>query len=853
MRLGKRLSLANLLRRFHATHRPVTADVHPVGDRHARRSLQSLDRNMALPQLEELELLYDSLPVGIYIVDRRASYLYINHWLSTTVGVSREAFIGRSVQEETTAALAPLASMCQRVLDTGESICNQEISTPEFLNDALAFGQSSGTLPPCCLVNHHPLKTIDGIVWGVRCTVQDISDQKRCERDLAKANDRIHNVLENITCGFVSLDAEQRFSYINRRAAEKFSTSVEQMQGKLVEEFFPTTAGAEFQAKFNEARLCGKVTEFEAYHERLGASLECHCFPTDEGLSVFFVDTTQTRKTLQRLRKTESDYRRLAAVVEQCDDFVGICSPEGEPLYINQAGRQMLGLSPTQDIGKTHFLRYFAPEDHEVMTKTGIPELKKNGRWKGAVRFKNVHTGAYIPTYWNVFAIADPDGDLPEVWATVSPDLTEQKLMEQVLRDSEQRALQANVAKSEFLANMSHEIRTPMAAILGYADVLLEQCDSATTQECLMVIKKNGEHLLKLINDILDLSRIEAGRLTVDLQPCELPRLLADISVLMQVRAHEKSLDFDVSLENTVPRWVNTDLTRVRQILINLLGNAIKFTQHGQVKLLTRFLPDQQPPMIEFEVSDTGIGMTEDQQLRLFQPFCQGDSSVTRAFGGSGLGLAISKRLAEMLDGQIFLESQPGAGSRFRVRIPAYITENNFVQPDELETTKSTQLVNDHRELDCRVLVVDDRRDVRYISQHFLESAGAKVSTADNGQLALDAVHRAIAGHHPFDVILMDMQMPNIDGYQAASALRTAGVDQPIIALTANAMKGDRERCLLAGCDDYLSKPIQQTQLIEMVGRYTQDFNIEQLRLRRTQLLQEIANSPSAKRLEVCD
>ncbi len=439
-------------------------------------------------------------------------------------------------------------------------------------------------------------------------------------------------------------------------------------------------------------------------------------------------------------------------------------------------------------------------------------------------------------------------------------DITDRKRQEERLQQSEQAALAANQSKSEFLANMSHEIRTPMAAILGYADVLLGHLKDADNRNCVLVMKRNGQFLLELINDILDLSRIEAGKMDVEIESCDLVRLVSDLDSLMYVRAGEKQIDLNARFTTPVPAKLQTDPIRLRQVLINLLGNAIKFTETGSVRLEMAFRSGIRQDFrstnaastvetvdefrdefhdknwIEFSIIDTGIGMTPEQQNRLFKPFSQGDSSVTRQYGGSGLGLAISRRLIEMLGGSITVDSEPGKGSTFRVSIPvATIDNEELVQPKIEHRLASDDggLEKVPRTLDCRVLVVDDRRDVRHISQHFLEKAGAKVVTAEDGQQGINAALAARDSGEPFDLIVMDMQMPNVDGLQATAELRSAAVETPIIALTADAMKGDREKCVNGGCDDYLSKPIDQLLLVNMVARYTQDLTIDEIRTNR--------------------
>ncbi len=445
---------------------------------------------------------------------------------------------------------------------------------------------------------------------------------------------------------------------------------------------------------------------------------------------------------------------------------------------------------------------------------------------------KRIWLSSYFPLELSGMRTEEPVSAVSAIFQ----DITERKMQERRLIQSERAALAANQSKSEFLANMSHEIRTPMAAILGYADVLLGHLDDPDNRNCVLIIKRNGRYLLELINDILDLSRIEANKLDIDFEECNLLQLVADIRSLMFVRASEKNLLFETRFETPIMPTITTDAVRLRQVLINLLGNAIKFTESGSVVLSTSLrTSDQGIGSIEFAVSDTGIGISEEQQARLFKPFSQGDTSVTRRYGGSGLGLAISERLTKLLGGQLTAESELGIGSTFRVNLPVAIVDaTELIQPILSEDLPEQQVVStETRQLACRVLVVDDRRDVRHISQHFLEKAGATVSTAENGEQAVQAALHARNSGEPFDLIVMDMQMPKVDGLQATAQLRSAGIEWPIIALTADAMKGDRERCLSGGCDDYLSKPIDHSALVEMVGHYSHDVTLDGLRILR--------------------
>ncbi|HVP13551.1 MAG TPA: PocR ligand-binding domain-containing protein [Phycisphaerae bacterium] len=421
-------------------------------------------------------------------------------------------------------------------------------------------------------------------------------------------------------------------------------------------------------------------------------------------------------------------------------------------------------------------------------------------------------------------------------------DITERKRAEKELLDANrqmedataranQMAVQAELAscaKSEFLANMSHEIRTPMTAILGFADVILECGDLEKApperMEAARTIRRNGEYLLGLINDILDLSKIEAGKLAVERIVCSPSQILVEVESLIRVRSAAKGLEIKIEYESPIPEAIQSDPTRLRQILINLLGNAVKFTETGSIRLIARLAKDAAgEPALEFDIVDTGVGMTREQVERVFQPFSQADSSTTRKFGGSGLGLTISKRLAEALGGDVTLvETATGVGSRFRVTIATgplagvkmlkNPTPAAAPQPATPEESKAGASL-----LDCRILLAEDGPDNQRLIAHILKRAGAKVTMVENGKLAWEAALESHDAGEPFDAILMDMQMPVMDGYQATELLRRKGYTGCIIALTAHAMASDRERCLQTGCDDYVAKPIDWRGLLRTI------------------------------------
>ena len=403
------------------------------------------------------------------------------------------------------------------------------------------------------------------------------------------------------------------------------------------------------------------------------------------------------------------------------------------------------------------------------------------------------------------------------------------------LLQAKESAEHANHSKSEFLANMSHEIRTPLTAILGYADLLLDEELEPRHKESLDIIRRNGRYLLEVINDILDLSKIEADKLEIERLACSPIDVVEDVLTIMQVRADEKNLPLTFQISGAVPAIMNTDPTRLRQILINLLGNAIKFTSTGSVGVTLEMIdPESAEAALEFKVTDTGIGISPAQMGKLFRPFTQADGSTTRKYGGTGLGLAISKRLARMLGGTIHAESKLGEGTSFHLRIytgpldGVKMVDGKQQQarsPVQMSATASSPRLPT---LSGHILLAEDGLDNQRLIGLVLRKAGAEVTIVENGLLALQAATDSLSARQsrsddpqtPIDLILMDIQMPEMDGYMATRRLRQQGWTAPIIALTAHAMDGQRETCLAAGFDDYAVKPIDRRKLLEMLAHY---------------------------------
>ena len=552
------------------------------------------------------------------------------------------------------------------------------------------------------------------------------------------------------------------------------------------------------------------------------------------GSFCFMKDLTDRRRSAEQLRQSQE---LLASVLDSSLDGVIACRAvrdadtgrvvDFEFQLVNATAERMLGHPATVMVGR-RMLDLFPGnvetglfDKYAAVVNTGMPFDGER------------HYGLDGLSVWlNIVAVRLGTDGLAITFADVSAAkrAAAELAAAQQLDVARRAAEAASAAKGNFLANMSHEIRTPIAAIIGYADLLLDPArPEAARLNDLQSIRRNGRHLLGVVNDVLDASKIEAGGMTVERIEADLPRLAAEAASITRPAAIEHGLTLHVRFATPVPRVGLTDPLRLRQILINLLGNAIKFTRPGGTVTLAVGCdgPADADAVVRFEVTDTGVGMTAAQTGRLFQPFAQADASTTRQFGGTGLGLTISRRLARLLGGDVTVRSDPGRGSTFTLTVAV-----GPVRADQMvDGLSEAAAADDPPDVEdgappagglagVTVLLAEDGVDNREILTAYLRGAGADVQTVEDGRRAVDVASAAADAGRPFAVVLMDMQMPVLDGYAAASELRRLGYARPVLALTAHAMADDRAKCLAAGCDDYLTKPIDRQTLIAAVARY---------------------------------
>ncbi len=516
-------------------------------------------------------------------------------------------------------------------------------------------------------------------------------------------------------------------------------------------------------------------------------------------------DITEWHDTQEKLRESlqwkETIFHHNGAAIMVVDR-------DRQILEVNEEFTRIFGYSLTSVIGKPARMIFPDRDSYIEFGRIAYGRINAEGEVQLDWQFRS-KTGSLL---WCTVRGRYLDSANPRsgyVW--VATDITDRKKMEAELLRARTAAEEASRAKSRFLAHMSHEIRTPMNSILGFASLLLETDLTEEQRRFTNIIQQSGEALLSLINDILDLSRIEAGRLELSTEPFDLHELIHETTGLLSLKAKEKGVKLTVELDPRMPRFVTGDALRIRQVLLNLLSNAVKFTEKGSIQVRAVLLSTKaDEAVIRFEVIDTGIGIATGVLQKLFQPFMQADDSTTRRFGGTGLGLAISRELVQRMDGTIGAESRLSEGSTFWFEIPLR-TEQSF-QPQEKDLPEESSEFPP-----LRILLAEDSAENRLLAMLLLQKKGCTVVAADNG---LQAIEKLRNDH--FDLVLMDVQMPEMDGIEATKRIRAGDVpvaDIPIIAMTAQAMAGDKDRCLEAGMNDYVPKPLRANELYAVIHR----------------------------------
>lgn len=514
------------------------------------------------------------------------------------------------------------------------------------------------------------------------------------------------------------------------------------------------------------------------------------------------------------LTESESRFKQLANSMPQ---IVWTARPDGSVDWYNDWWYEYTGAERGSHWDDDHSPLH--PKDDQPARKRWQHSVKTGQVYEIHYRFRRGHDGQYRWHLGRAIPIRNLSGEIIK-WIGTNTDIHDQVQLAEDLKTAKSAAEEANRLKSSFLANMSHEIRTPLTAITGFSQLLREGDFSIEEQDAyLYAIDRNGQQLLRIIDDILDISKVEAGKMTIERIEVPLLEVLNDVGELLALKAKANGINHSVGFVGSVPETVSSDPTRLKQILMNLVNNAVKFTEQGYVEVTMRYLKSEH--QISFEVKDTGRGLSPDQIPQLFQPFVQADCSITRHFGGTGLGLTLSRHLARALGGDVYLkESQLGQGSTFVARIdPGQLDGVRFIDSDQPESNRKEPEPSQYSASQGvlrgkRILLVDDAPDNRALIKAYLKETEASLETACDGIEGLE-----LAQSREYDLALMDIQMPGMDGYEVTKRLRAQGYKKPIVALSAHAMKDEINQCHVAGCTMHLAKPVKRADLVKTITK----------------------------------
>ena len=663
--------------------------------------------------------------------------------------------------------------------------------------------------------------TPGGLLYGI---ARDITESRQAEEALKESERRYRTLAENTPDAIVVLDlASGGFVDCNQGAEHLYGLprqALLQTNPVAMSPAFQPDGRPSDEAAFTEiARaLRGEVPSFEWVHQNAqGQEIPCEIrlvqFPAGDRVLVHgsITDITERKKAQEAIRKSEERFTRIfhaspiATAISRLDN--------GRILEVNEGFQKTFGYTREEAVGRTVVglnLWYDSAFHDEILAL-----VRQGGGSVGGIDVRFRTKNGEVRDLQGSIETLELDGQVCLLWMGI--DITERKQAEAMLKQAKDAAEAAAQARSQFLAMMSHEIRTPMNGVIGMTSLLLGTTLSRQQREYVEVVRASGDALLTIINDILDFSKIEAGRIELEAHGFELRACIAEAVDLFMSVAGKKGIALRYEIDASVPRRLVTDSTRLQQIVVNLVSNAIKFTAEGEVtvSVCTEHL-EADVHRLHVSIRDTGIGIASAQLDRLFQPFVQGDATTTRRYGGTGLGLSICKQLCQLLGGDIGVESELGVGSTFHFTIKVRAeTEAAVAVPGRENDDTATP--NDAVSA-VHILLAEDNVVNQKVAVRMLERLGYRADVASNGREAVEAVQR-----QRYDVVLMDVQMPQMDGLEATQCLRAElpAARQPyIIALTANVMKGDRDRCLDAGMDDYLSKPVKLDSLRAALEAY---------------------------------
>ena len=687
----------------------------------------------------------------------------------------------------------------------------------------------------------NPIKDANGKIVSCLEVCTNITEQKKAQEVLRESESELKAIHENAPLVMLLVDRQRRAIKMNAQALSMARCSMEESVGLRAGQalrcvrasddpkgcgFGPACQDCGVRNSVLRAFESGKAlhrAEASIPYDHPDGPVDMHILVSaipltelkEDIVLVCLEDITDRKRAETALQ--ESEERFNLAVEGSNDGMWDWPDVNSEKEWWSSRWYELLGYEDGEiEATYSNFKSFLHPDDLHRTEEAVLSHFQRRVPFDLEYRLRT-KSGEYRWFRARAQALWDVDGRPCRMSGSIR-DITERKQAKERLQEAKQQAEAASIAKSQFLANMSHEIRTPMSVITGFAGLLSSEEDPGERQDYVRLIQKAGKSLLRIIDEILDVSRIEAGKLEIKIEDCSLDKLVSGIEVMMQPLAREEGLQFDVFRCGKLPDTIQTDSGRLRQCLINLIGNAIKFTRRGHVRLKVSADDIQGTPFLRFDVEDTGIGIPQDKHVAVFETFSQADGSHTRQYGGTGLGLTITKQLAQLLGGDLSFTSQEGKGSVFSLVIPAGVDAESSALPGGDEQTQEAaaeSVITDNLHFSGKVLVAEDAEDSQILTEKILKRYGLEVVIADDGK---EAVEKTL--QESFDLIFMDIQMPVLNGLEAAKKLREEGITTPVVALTAYAMPEDRDKCMAAGCDDYISKPIDHDELRRVLSKY---------------------------------
>jgi PAS domain S-box-containing protein len=662
-----------------------------------------------------------------------------------------------------------------------------------------------------------------GTFTGAIGNIRDITEAVAQQDALAASEDRFRRIAESAPVGVFRANHVGELTYINAAWANKTGMTAKEMLGngwlRAIADLSPFMENPAW-ADFAPGEVRRRTVRFRTVGDNelwmeIVTSAEFDSSGELQGFVGVAIDITEQKHAYEELAKRDAELSLLAS---NATDAVFRLSLDGMCKYASPSAHKLLGLPANSLLGANLISRFHPDEREEVEASFAALRSGEIDQKLIAYRSERVTApGEYIWLEANCGLLRDVEGAPMEIIASIR-NISARKALEEALKVARNRAEAAVRARSAFLANMSHEIRTPMNGVIGFTEVLLAGQLSSEQRRQIEMIADSGRAMLRLLNDILDMSKIEAGQMTLAPEAVDVRHIMNGVTRMLQPAAQSKNLEVTISVTDDLPEYVRTDPLRLRQILLNLASNAIKFTERGYVKINAGVDAGEKNPLMTITVEDSGIGMAADRLEAIFAPFTQAEDDTAHRFGGTGLGLSISQELARLMDGHITVVSTEGEGTTFTLSLPLEIAERTAPRINEVALAADSELLPH-----VRLLVAEDNDINQQLMRDMAAKTGIDIEIANDGESAIEMVRKAARSRRPYAMILMDLRMPGMGGLEAARRLREIGYsadELPIIALTANAFQDDIKACLEAGMQGHLAKPLRLNEFREAVRHF---------------------------------